>query len=741
MGGARRSRVLCHYMLSYSNAAILRPDPNKTSLHHNIDYDSLFELRDALRAVASTDTLLIMNGSDHMSIQRGLPAIVNSLNRAMPDNVFLGSLTEFRKRVTASIRSDLEEVSGELVSGRYQPVLQGVLSTRMPLKQMNHNIETRLEHLAEPLSAVCWLTGEAYPGRWLSESWKWLLQNQPHDSICGCSTDEVHRHMMYRFSQAGAICDEVVTSALDKLATKVRVNGIRAESDIAIVVFNPLPKYRTGKVVIAIEPCIGYPIGVRTFTPEGYAEINLARYVATDAAGGHSALVVEDDAPAIKDVLNRRKMVPQKRVSLIVRDVQPLGYKTIVLEPADGDKVTASISSRLDEPLGIDKGRRTVSNELVEVTAREDGSLGVLHKETGHMFESLNYFEDEADAGDEYTFCPLGGQGRQGGLIRSTDTPSVEIRCIDRRPLEVGLHVSGSMRVPVCLTDDRRARSAEAVAMPFDIRVTLTRGSPRVDIVAQIDNTARDHRLRVVFDAAFSVRKFAAESAFFVSPRSTDSPSAQGWREAPVPTFNQKRFVALDHADGTHGLAVLNKGLPECEVTPDGEIKLTLLRCVGWLSRDDLANRNGHVGPPLETPEAQRPGRHTFEYAMLPYSGTWRSAEIWHAAADYTQPLMGVRQRNASGRLPREGSFLRLTGSGLVLSAFKKAAGNDALIVRIYNTLDRAVDGSLAFHERPKRVCLANLNEQAGKPLAVGADGSVAVQLKPCQIQTLEVRF
>ena len=33
-------------------------------------------------------------------------------------------------------------------------------------------------------------------------AWKHLLENHPHDSICGCSIDQVHQDMIYRFDQS-----------------------------------------------------------------------------------------------------------------------------------------------------------------------------------------------------------------------------------------------------------------------------------------------------------------------------------------------------------------------------------------------------------------------------------------------------------------------------------------------------------------------------------------------------------
>jgi len=69
----------------------------------------------------------------------------------------------------------------------------------MYIKQANERCETLLENWAEPAASVAWLLGNNYPENLIWTSWKWLLKNHPHDSICGCSIDQVHREMMTRF--------------------------------------------------------------------------------------------------------------------------------------------------------------------------------------------------------------------------------------------------------------------------------------------------------------------------------------------------------------------------------------------------------------------------------------------------------------------------------------------------------------------------------------------------------------
>ena len=77
----------------------------------------------------------------------------------------------------------------------------------------------------EPLTII---TGGHNHKDQLTYAWKTLLQNAPHDSICGCSVDDVHREMEVRFAKVNQVGNFVKTNLLNewkgKLATqKARV--------------------------------------------------------------------------------------------------------------------------------------------------------------------------------------------------------------------------------------------------------------------------------------------------------------------------------------------------------------------------------------------------------------------------------------------------------------------------------------------------------------------------------------
>ena len=59
-------------------------------------------------------------------------------------------------------------------------------------------------------------------------------------------------------------------------------------------------------------------------------------------------------------------------------------------------------------------------------------------------------------------------------------------------------------------------------------------------------------------------------------------------------------------------------GLLRVRAQPGGDLLVTLLRCVGQLSRDDVPTRPGHAGWPMATPLAQCLGRERIQLALCP---------------------------------------------------------------------------------------------------------------------------
>lgn len=141
---------------------------------------------------------------------------------------------------------------------------------------------------------------------------------------------------------------------------------------------------------------------------------------------------------------------------------------------------------------------------------------------------------------------------------------------------------------------------------------------------------------------------------------------------------------------------------------------MTLLRCVEWLSRGDLATRLGHAGPMEFTPEAQCLGHHEFDYALVPHSGDWEAGEalVLREAQAFNTPVRVLVTEQHAGQLPSQASLLEVEPRTLVVSAIKQSETGQGVIVRIYNPLSHPVEATI----RPGFACttafVAKLNEE-----------------------------
>jgi alpha-mannosidase len=163
---------------------------------------------DAVRN-ANQREIVLANGSDHLPIEPELPVILGDLEKTTGAEFRIGRFAEH-----APGPDGLSVYEGELVGSRLQNVLRGVNSARVYLKQANDRAELRLLSIETAAALRTLREGTRYPAADLDLAWRDLLRNHPHDSICGCSCDEVHRDMLVRYEQLDRTLDFVEREAL-----------------------------------------------------------------------------------------------------------------------------------------------------------------------------------------------------------------------------------------------------------------------------------------------------------------------------------------------------------------------------------------------------------------------------------------------------------------------------------------------------------------------------------------------
>jgi len=199
------------------------------------------ELANALRHKAeqvapflATDRILIMVGSDHSGPDETLPDRVAEAAPLLPGmSVRIGSLADHLDRPAPE---DLPVWKGELRSSARAHLLPNVYSARAHQKRERAQVEALIERYAEPLAAL--VPGFRWPREELDRAWTLLLWNGAHDSVCGCSHDQVARDVDARYADARGWADAVASQALRELGSQV--------ADAGVIRFNPSPFERDG---------------------------------------------------------------------------------------------------------------------------------------------------------------------------------------------------------------------------------------------------------------------------------------------------------------------------------------------------------------------------------------------------------------------------------------------------------------------------------------------------------------
>lgn len=653
------------------------------------------------------DRILLLSGCDHIAPNSDLPAIIDAIQAEWPDGKI--RLGQVREALAANGTMPAQEISGELRQGGRAYLLPDVLSARMYLKQLNADCQTLWQNYVEPLTALSWALGARYEDGFWQEGWDLLLQNQPHDSICGCSVDEVHNEMLARFSQVKELGESLIQRSLFALAPSGKEPGVLA--------YNPTGWERSEWLYAEIDaPVEGAPDAVHLVDEDGNP-------VPCFVEGFEDTESFYSDIYLFPGWYKVRKF----RLRFLASDLPAFGVRRYFLREgavAAEDVTLTAVAS-------------VIENDHLRVGVR-DGKVVMEDRDTGAFYGDLIRFIDEGDAGDEYNYSPP-AQDRV-----------VESRLINwwterSNPTEAVLVLEHLMNLPESLSDDRQARSQTTTLTKIKTRLTLRPGMRAVQAETSFDNRVKDHRLRVLCGTSLknNVRVWS-ENQFWVAEREATTRIHQlpvePLKEYVATTFPQQTWSALE---GDWGLMVSNVGLPEAEAvqSEDGTwaLAITLVRAVGWLSRDDLRTRGGGAGPHFPTPDAQCQGEQRFAYAFAPYRDHWMSAQPHAYAAVTPVRTMGFGGEQAvlAGDRKLPTAWLSLGDDRLVVSAVKRAEAGDGVIVRLYNPTERAIETSLTIGLPHRGIALANMAEEAIRELGASP---LSLPVGSGEIVTLLVR-
>lgn len=615
---------------------------------------------------ASTRHLLFMNGCDHTPVQKDLSKAIKLAN-TLYDNVEFRhtSLEEYYAHLKEELPSNLNTVYNELASQETDGwgTLTNTASSRVYLKQANVSLEQQLEQVVEPLQALAKLLGNKQDYQAQTDyAWKVLMENHPHDSICGCSVDEVHQSNEERFSYVKQIVDHLENEVKDYY----KVNVTMTEGKPSFIVVNPT-SYPLSKEVTNTVILKKVYAGSKTLQ-EIYQELNdeLSNLSINygvfeqnnnelEASFTNYQVAFGYDLP--KQGFRKPFVSMSVDVTFIVKDLAPFSYNSYYLDQSN--------STYMSE----------YCNKYLDFKINANGSIDIFDKENDVNYNNLLIFEDSSDCGNEYVYVESKDQ------IRITTNDIIaKVTLLQNDGLGYKVKIEQELLVPVSLDEqlDIEQKSMKSFLERDTIRsktvkpllittyVSIAPDSKEIKFKTRVNNQHKDHRLRVLFKVPFKTDKHYASSIFEVACRSNvPSPS---WKNPSNP-WQQQAFVGL--SDNMHNVVVGNKGLSEYEIINCDTIGLTLFRSVGEL---------GDWGY-FKTDDSQCLRDMTFEYSLH----LDKDLEQAYLNATYsTLDLPVINLENSTNTLPKQKQLLDIKTSSIIQTCLKVARDNNGLIYRGY---------------------------------------------------------
>ena len=645
--------------------------------------------------------IVLADAVDHAPVNPHTPEILQDLKKLYPQSKVTHESLENLAKAAAPYRDQLPVIQGELIdtawdrSNNMRLVGQS-MSSYYPIKYRNDDCQNYLEKMVRPLNAFGRLLGGKDRPALMEKCVDYLLQNHPHDSICGCSIDQVHIDMHYRYDQMKAIGSELVSRAQNALWVKPGEKGDRLE------ILNPFCYDWLAPVRLEIPFPAGY---AHTFAESaGYTQRNAFRLV--DANG--------------KEIPYQIHGI-RKNVSLRTQD-----QKSEKLDLYDvsfaADLAAASVTSLEIRPSALPVryggedfrlGVNFCDNGLIRFEIGADGTVSIWDHETGECYHGLNrYLDDGEDGNGWFHDAPIGD-------VKRMALSPVKVERIAHGPAQAAFKVVQKLPLPMGREDTRETE------LTLETIYTLGKGDKFVQVDMTLDNTAADHRLLASLPMGREMKKYYSGQAFCCVERETGlDPERVNWDEQE--SLEKSMNGILFGQDEKGGLAFVSAaGLHEGGMDQDGAMSITLLRS---FSRAYLVDR----------PEACKLlGKHHFRYAMAVMNQKDSYADLLkiqdRLCAEFTA-------RFGRGEAEMGKSLLKLNGEKLQISAVKAPEDGDmnAVIVRLWNASAEKQRGVLESGFALKNARYVALDETCAIP-ATFDQHQIPLEIGPWEIVTLRL--
>ena len=699
----------------YNNAQRFSADPEKSLI-------LLEENEKGFDDCGGCPLYLLMNGVDHLQPQEDLLAILDNL-QARRQDIEIGqrTLAEYfddLKLFIKKAQKKLPEHRKALNFGNDNRLLKGCWSTKSYLKTLNVRAQTKLENILEPLYAMLYAAGvNVYDGDKFMYFWKKLLRFHPHDSICGCSRDEVHAHMEDDFRRFDEAADDFLERGM-LIAAEHMAEGSYGKNCYALTYVNTTERG-------ADETCEAELYFPRTEGVNGF--------MIYDETG----VVVEYELlkkyPSVKDVFSPVNLPGEIDTDnfqiLLPVSVPAMSFKRYFIVPG---KVRHKKFCRA----------RAAENKFYRLEFI-NGTVFLTDKKSGRRYEDFIGFVSDTDTGDTYQYMPP-----ENGVRTKAELLGCRLSGSVFRPV---MALTYRLRVPKKYDFEAGRPSVRMVDIHCSVSLTLTETTERIGISYRVDNRACDHRVRLYVRAAEKNSGFCADVPFDVVDCSV-------FESCPV--TSNKSFcnstIVAEKCEG--GITLFTEGLHEVE--KEGDVfYLTVVRATGLIYRPQAGA--AAVGKQWFVPENQELRSLTGRLGVFIGSGDAVKDGIFVRAKQFRVGLPCVftsldEKKYSGGRFAVQGAkwaelyypeklfpkasvdsckpALCIGDDRIALSAYKKAEDGDSQVVRIWNMSGESLSVPISVSGT---IYQSDMTEREGACLG---KNQAIVRMRPKEIKTILIK-
>lgn len=727
--GADETKILgIHLPFWYNNCQRISDDSEKA-------YKLFKKLENNFNGLITTPYMLIMNGSDHLEAQENLMDRLEKLQSEFGEDKkiiqttmqdYVSCVKEYLNINKSFDPSKMHSHYGELRTGNNNNILQNTLSSQIHLKILNAKAQNILENIIEPLFTFISMqvNKDVYPEEFINYLWKSLLMNHPHDSICGCSHNDVHAQMEDRYNRFFNLADMLIEEGLTLVSNHIDRSNMTLQDHIILACnFSELRNSRV------IEATVEIPADeereIKSIVDKNNKEIDF------------EIIEVNQKYKNVYSPINLPGViyVNEYRIRLFVRNLLPYSFNAFIVKTC----ISKEFKAFREVEDTVLSG--SLENDFVKVEISESGEICLYDKISQKKYHDILEIIDEEDTGDSYVnhnknLPPISTKGIKPRIVKISDSRISQHYCLIYK-----------MMIPEDFDFNNNIRGRNLLEHEITIDVILDKDCKWVRFDFHFDNMARSHRMRAIINTGIISDHTYSSAPFDVIKRDRRF-NLDGTHNGDQPNNG---FV--DIMDEQSSVAILTNGIYEYKhyLDSEGRLAFTLLRATygfGYYQFDGgqcrrhidasiaiMPHKGDHIEAKLQILYKQ------FQCGILAgcYPSDTRKFSGGRPALQDSD-IKEIFYRDdpyPEWKMEKETVFFDIKGAGVAITAVKKALNKDGDIIRLYNSSQLTQKVNIQFFIPLKYINLCSLNEEIIETRET--DENSTLEIKPKEIITLMI--